>query len=97
MQTISGGRVEINKLTIGIGGQAGAGIMESGNIISKFAMRSGLYVFSSSEYPSLIKGGHNFTYVRVSNEKVSSLLSGIDLLIALNQETIDLHFNELKI
>jgi 2-oxoglutarate ferredoxin oxidoreductase subunit alpha len=89
--------VEINNLTIGIGGMAGAGIMESGNIWAKFGLRSGLQSFIVNEYPSLIRGGHNFTVVRLKNEPVSCLKGSLDLLIALNEETISLHQSELAI
>lgn len=87
--------MEMNKISIGIGGEAGSGIMESGNLIAKFALTNGLYSFVASEYPSLIRGGHNFSLVNISPQEVHSLSRGIDLLIALNEETVKLHWGEL--
>ncbi len=86
----------MNNISIGIGGEAGAGIIESGNLFTKYALLNGLNSFVSSDYPSLIRGGHNFVTVHLSVKEVRSISKGIDLLIALNQETIDLHKSELN-
>ena len=79
-----------------IGGEAGEGIMVSGRILAKTATRAGLHIFAYPEYPSLIRGGHNSFQVRVNQEKVGNPASKIDLLVALNQETIDLHLPDLN-
>ncbi len=81
--------------TFKIGGEAGFGIMSSGRIFSKAATRSGYYVFNYTEYPSLIRGGHNVLQVSVSETPVRSQRKTTDFLVALNQETIDLHKDEL--
>lgn len=86
----------MKKILIGIGGEAGAGIMESGNLLAKYALKNGLYTFMASEYPSLIRGGHNFSVVHISTDEIHCLSQGIDLLIALNEETITLHWHELR-
>lgn len=79
-----------------IAGEAGYGIASSGLIFSKTALRSGYFIFDFNEYPSLIRGGHNVYGARVSSRQISSPVQGIDFLIALNQEAIDLHLDELK-
>src|SRR3989344_7550077 len=89
--------VEINKLALKIGGEAGYGIMGIGLIFAKLCMRSGLYAFMSHDYPSLIRGGHNTSHIRVEDNIVTSHIDTCDLLIALNKETIDLHKNELTL
>jgi len=58
-------------------------------------MRGGLYVFGTNDYQSLIRGGHNFYVARVDDQKVYSQGDYIDLLIALNAETVMLHKDEL--
>ncbi len=83
-------------LTWKIGGPAGFGIMVSGTILAKAFARAGLYLASTTEYPSLIRGGHNTYIIRASDEEIFSLVSSIDLLVALNQETIILHKDELS-
>ncbi len=78
-----------------IGGEAGYGIMTTGVTMAKIFTRHGLSVFDYVEYPSLIRGGHNAYYVRASNEIIHSQKKTVDILIALNRETIDKHKDEL--
>ncbi len=87
--------VEINRLAWKIGGEAGYGIIGTGSMFAKLCVRSGLYAFMSHDYPSLIRGGHNTSHVRVEENIVTSHIDTCDLLVALNKETIDLHKNEL--
>lgn len=79
-----------------IGGEAGYGIMSVGLTLSKIASRSGYHIFDYAEYPSIIRGGHNVMQTTISTEPVRSQLRHTDFLVALNQETIDLHKDELK-
>ena len=79
-----------------IGGEAGYGIMSVGITFSKIASRSGYYVFDYAEYPSIVRGGHNVMQTTFSDKPTRSQLAHTDLLVALNQETIDLHKNELR-
>jgi 2-oxoglutarate ferredoxin oxidoreductase subunit alpha len=87
--------VKVNELSVLIGGEAGAGIFRSGFLFAKTCMRGGLYVFGTNDYQSLIRGGHNFYVARVDDQKVYSQGDYIDLLIALNAETVMLHKDEL--
>lgn len=79
-----------------IGGEAGYGIMTIGVMIAKIFTRLGLSVFDYVEYPSLIRGGHNAYYVRAASQKIFSQKQPVDILIALNRETIDKHKHELS-
>jgi 2-oxoglutarate/2-oxoacid ferredoxin oxidoreductase subunit alpha len=79
-----------------IGGEAGFGVMSSGLIFSKLATRSGYCVFNYTEYPSIVRGGHNIMQVAVSDKPVAAPYKRADFLVALNQETIDLHIDELE-
>ena len=81
--------------TFKIGGEAGFGIMSSGLMFAKVATRSGYHTFDYSEYPSIIRGGHNVMQVSISDNPVAAAFISTDFLVALNQETIDLHWNEL--
>ena len=82
--------------TVKIGGEAGFGIMTTGLFLGKIATRSGYHAFEYSEYPSLIRGGHNVIEVRISDEAVHSQGQGVDLLLCLNKETVDLHSSEVR-
>jgi 2-oxoglutarate ferredoxin oxidoreductase subunit alpha len=81
--------------TLKIGGAAGFGIKTTGDMFSKTLMRAGFNIFSRIEYPSLIRGGHNVVDVRVSEREIFSQKKTVDILIALNRETVDLHKGEL--
>src|SRR3989338_3828824 len=78
-----------------IGGHAGFGIMSAGLIFSKAFSRGGYHVFDYSEYPSLIRGGHNTHQTRVSSRVIHSQNLPVHILVALNMETIDRHRAEL--
>ncbi|RJQ17287.1 2-oxoacid:acceptor oxidoreductase subunit alpha [Candidatus Woesearchaeota archaeon] len=87
--------MEKNKFSWKLGGEAGYGIMTTGLIFSKACTRIGLYTYDYIEYPSLIRGGHNAYQVRVEDEDINSPIRPINLLVALNKETVDLHKHEL--
>jgi len=78
-----------------IGGEAGAGIARSGFLLAKACMRGGLHVFGTNDYQSLIRGGHNFYVARASEREIHSQTDSINLLIALNAESVMLHKDEL--
>lgn len=78
-----------------IGGEAGFGIMSAGTMLVKAFSRRGYHTIASNEYPSLIRGGHNVITVGIGTEEFFSLHKTLDILIALNKETIELHKDEL--
>ena len=78
-----------------IGGQAGQGIKAAGLTLAKVATRSGLNIHTYTEFPSLIRGGHNIMQIVISSEEISSPIQQTDLLIALNQDTLNKHLSEL--
>ncbi len=82
--------------TIGIGGAAGDGIREAGLHLTELFNTLGYQSFLSFSYPSLIRGGHNFSRISFSKEKVWNDHSELDVLIAVNAESVRLHLHELK-
>lgn len=85
-----------NTFTVGLGGAAGDGVREAGSNIGLLLRDLGYEVYLSFSYPSLIRGGHNFVRLSFSKEKIWNDHSKLDVLIALNQETIKLHQAELN-
>jgi len=80
-----------------IGGEAGQGIQTISNILSKYFYRMGYYVYTLESYMSRIRGGHNFSLIRISEDPIFAIDdNSIDILIALNNETIELHKDEVK-
>lgn len=88
--------MRINDLNWKIGGEAGEGVMVTGLIFSKTCARAGLQIFDYPEYPSRIRGGHNCYQVKVSEAKPVTAELRLDLLVALNSETVTLHAGEMK-
>jgi len=80
-----------NGVAVLIGGQAGEGISSAGQVIGHLLARAGYRVYMHYDYPSLIKGGHNFAIVRGAENDVGSVREEVDFLLALNRETIELH------
>lgn len=88
--------IKVNNLNWKIAGEAGYGIKSIGLMFSKTCTRGGLQIFDYSEYPSLIRGGHNTYQVNVQDEEVFAPKIEVNLLAALNQDTIDFHLDELS-
>lgn len=82
--------------TIKIGGEAGQGIQTIGDTMSKVFSRSGFHIFSHQDYESRVRGGHNFYQIRLSDEPVTSSKDTIDILVAMDKESIIYHENELS-
>ena len=78
------------------GGRAGDGIRQLGQLWARLLARRGLRVFLYDDYPSLIRGGHNFTVVRAAEEPVLAHRSRINLLVALNREALERHREKLS-
>jgi 2-oxoglutarate/2-oxoacid ferredoxin oxidoreductase subunit alpha len=74
-----------------IGGKAGDGVKLGANIIARMFNRLGYFVFVYEDYPSLIRGGHNFAVIRASDKKITANKEIVDALIALDQETVEKH------
>ena len=76
---------------LAIGGAAGDGIATPGNILARIFVRRGLHLNAYNAYQSIIRGGHIFLTVRVSDQEIYSHGDKLDLLLCLNQDTMDRH------
>jgi len=83
------------EVRIRIGGPAGFGIKAAGQSLARVFARSGFETFDLTEYPSLIKGGHNTYHVRVCDGPIYSHVTATDILVALDSATFPLHTSEL--
>jgi len=87
--------MKISNLSWKIGGEAGSGILSTGKIFSKIFAKKGYFVIDNNEYSSLIRGGHNTYAIRVSSNEIFSTNKNINILAALDEETIRLHQEEV--
>ncbi len=82
--------------TLRIGGEAGQGLQTIGGALAKIFSRKGYHVFTHQDYMSRIRGGHNFYQVRFSDRKVTASKEIVDILLALDLNTIEVHKNSVK-
>jgi len=87
---------EPSRIDSRIGGAAGDGVASAGNTFALAAARQGLAVYAYNSYQSVIRGGHSWLRLRVSARKPVNHGDQVDLLIALNQDTLDRHLQELR-
>src|SRR5947207_12967378 len=80
---------------VGIGGENGQGIASTGDILARLFARHGLQLNAYNAYQSIIRGGHTFLTIRVSDGPVRSMGDKIDVLIPLNQDAMDRHLKLL--
>jgi len=85
-----------DSVTWKVAGEAGFGIMASGNMFARAFSHLGYHVFVTNEYPSLIRGGNNLVTVRVSTKKFHSMNRDLHILTALNKETVELYKHDLS-
>lgn len=78
------------------GGEAGQGVQSVGMILARTMAHGGLHIFADQDYENRVRGGHNFFRIRVGDREVLALSEKLDVLVALNKETIDLHHDEVK-
>ncbi|MCA1062450.1 2-oxoacid:acceptor oxidoreductase subunit alpha [Rossellomorea sp. AcN35-11] len=78
-----------------VGGQQGEGIESTGEIFSMALNRLGYYLYGYRHFSSRIKGGHTNNKIRVSTTQVRAIADDLDILIAFDQETIDVNYKEL--
>ena len=79
-----------------IGGEAGQGLVTLGQILTKALVREGYSIVVTQSYQSRIRGGHNTYTIRVSPEEIRAPKERIEVLVALDEETVLLHEKELS-
>jgi len=79
-----------------IGGEAGQGLITVGQILSRILVRSGYFIVVTQDYQSRIRGGHNTFAIRVGINEVTAPGESVDILVALNKETVSIHRKELS-
>ncbi len=78
-------------MAVRIAGAAGQGVQTLGEILARALFRSGLYLHGEFSYHSRIRGGENAFTLRVGEAPVLTTTNDVDLLLALNEEMLDLY------
>lgn len=79
-----------------MGGQQGQGVESCGEILGRVLAQEGYSLFSQRLFASRIKGGHTTIALRIATKPVATIGERVDCLVALDQETIDKHFAEVR-
>ena len=61
---------EEREVSVLVGGRAGDGINNAGALVARLMSRLGYRIYLYFDYPSLIRGGHNFAVVRAATRNV---------------------------
>jgi 2-oxoglutarate ferredoxin oxidoreductase subunit alpha len=77
--------------TLSIGGAAGQGIATPGNILARILTGRGLHLYAYNAYQSIVRGGHIFLTIRINDTEIGCHGDNLDLLVCLNQDTMDRH------
>ena len=83
--------MEKKAVNIVIGGEAGQGLVTLGQLLGKVALRSGYALVVTQDYMSRVRGGHNTFALRISPDPIEAPREAIDLLVALDGKTPELH------
>src|SRR5229473_4569840 len=81
---------------VGIGGENGQGIASTGDILARIFARRGLHLNAYNAYQSIIRGGHTFLTIRASDGPVRSMGDKLDVLVPLNQDSMDRHLRLMQ-
>ena len=79
-----------------VGGQQGEGIESTGEIFATAMNRKGYFLYGYRHFSSRIKGGHTNNKIRVSTSPVHAISDDLDILIAFDQETIEVNHHEMR-
>ncbi len=86
----------LSQLSWKVGGQQGEGIDSTGEIFAIALNRQGYHLYGYRHFSSRIKGGHTNNKMRVSTKPISAISDDLDILVAFDQETIDVNAHELR-
>ncbi len=76
------------EVNLRIAGAAGQGMQTTADLIGKVVTRAGLYAFSYSDAESRIRGGLNFSHLRLAGQPLAGVSGRIDILVAQTEEAL---------
>ncbi|HTT17169.1 MAG TPA: 2-oxoacid:acceptor oxidoreductase subunit alpha [Thermoplasmata archaeon] len=86
---------ELADVAVMIGGQGGDGTLTVSDLLGRYFRKRGLYVYTSRNVLSRIRGGHADASVRASRDPTAAVKAHVDVLVAFDQQAIDLGRAEL--
>ena len=87
--------LELADLSVMIGGQGGDGTLTVSDLLGRYFRKRGLYVYTSRNVLSRIRGGHADASIRASRDPVAAVKSQVDVLVAFDNEAVEMGRAEL--
>jgi 2-oxoglutarate/2-oxoacid ferredoxin oxidoreductase subunit alpha len=87
--------IELADLSVMIGGQGGDGSLTVSDLVGRYFRKCGLYVYTSRNVLSRIRGGHADASVRASRDPISAVKPEVDVLVAFDNEAVEMGRAEL--
>ncbi|MGB9855521.1 MAG: 2-oxoacid:acceptor oxidoreductase subunit alpha [Caldisericum exile] len=82
--------------SIFIGGQAGEGIKRGSMLIGKVFNRYGYHVFIMNDYGSIIRGGTDYSEIRVSTKEIHTSFNRFDYMFAFHMDVFEKYKDKAK-
>ncbi|MFZ3101817.1 MAG: 2-oxoacid:acceptor oxidoreductase subunit alpha [Desulfitobacteriaceae bacterium] len=79
-----------------VGGAAGQGVDTAAKLLEQILKKQNVEVFSNKDYMSRVRGGHNFIQIRFSDRRIYSHRDDLDVILALDPSTAELHAARLS-
>ena len=86
---------ELTDVAVLIGGQGGDGTLTVSDLLGRYFRLKGLYVYTSRNVLSRIRGGHADASIRAAREPIAAMKSQVDLLVAFDSEAVEVGRPEL--
>ena len=81
---------KLDDVSVIVGGQGGDGTLTVVDLLGRYFRKRGLYVYTSRNTLSRIRGGHADASVRACRDPRAAIKPKADLLLAFDQEAIDM-------
>jgi len=86
---------ELADLAVLIGGQGGDGTLTVSDLLGRYFRLRHLYVYTSRNVLSRIRGGHADASIRASRDPIAAMKAQVDLMLAFDAEAVEVGRPEL--
>ncbi|MCI4333304.1 MAG: 2-oxoacid:acceptor oxidoreductase subunit alpha [Thermoplasmata archaeon] len=87
---------ELTDLAVMIGGQGGDGTLTVSDLLGRYFRKRGLYIYTSRNVLSRIRGGHADATMRASRDPVAAVKPDVELIVAFDKEAAEIGRSELS-
>ncbi len=77
--------MDVTDFVMGISGDAGEGVILTGDLITQVAARSNLHISSTQTFPAEIRGGQSYVQIRLGIDSIFNPGDRLDVLVAFNR------------